>query len=195
LQLPLPPHLSPLPLIEKIDPKKDVDGFHPYNIGRLLLGNQEGPIPCTPKGIHTLLVKSSIEVSGKHTVIVGRSNIVGKPLAALLMQKEPTCNATVTIAHGGTKNLEALCKEADILVCAMGSPCFITDKHVKQGAVVIDVGMNKIQKDGKSILVGDVDFEKVSPICSHITPVPKGVGPMTIAELLSNTLASYKKRI
>ncbi len=195
LQLPLPLHLNPLPFLEEIDPSKDVDGFHPYNIGRLLLGEKGGPVPCTPKGIHSLLLEYSIEVSGKRVVIVGRSNIVGKPLAALLMQKDPTCNATITVAHGGTNNLEALCQEADILICALGKPRFITDKHVKKGAVVIDVGINKVEENEKSILVGDVDFAKVAPLCSYITPVPKGVGPMTIAELLSNTLDAYMKRI
>ena len=145
--------------------------------------------------MHTLLQEYSIEVSGKRVVIIGRSNIVGKPLAALLMQKDPTCNATVTLAHGGTQNLEALCKEADILICALGKSRFITDKHVKKGATVIDVGINKIEENGKTLIVGDVDFEKVSPLSSHITPVPGGVGPMTIAELLSGTLAAYKKRI
>ncbi len=189
MQLPLPPHLSAYSLIEHIAPSKDVDGFHPVNIGKLLLGESGGFIPCTPQGIHRLLTDSNIEVSGKHVVIVGRSNIVGKPLAALLMQKDPLCNATVTIAHSKSQNLASLCKEADILVAAMGQPKFITEKMVRKGAVVIDVG---ISKQG-STLVGDVDFEHVAPLCSHITPVPGGVGPMTVALLLHNTLKAYKR--
>ena len=189
MQLPLPPHLCAFSLMEYIAPSKDVDGFHPVNMGKLLLGDSTGFIPCTPQGIHRLLIDSQIEVSGKHVVIVGRSNIVGKPLAALLMQKDPLCNATVTIAHSKSQNLASLCKEADILIAAIGHPKFITEKMVRKGAVVIDVG---ISKQG-SCLVGDVDFEHVAPLCSHITPVPGGVGPMTIALLLHNTLKAYKR--
>jgi len=189
MQLPLPSHLSPFSLMEHITPFKDVDGFHPVNMGKLLLGECGGFIPCTPQGIHRLLIDSNIEIAGKHIVIVGRSNIVGKPLAALLMQKDPLCNATVTIAHGKSQNLVSLCKEADILVAAIGHPKFITEKMVRRGAVVIDVG---ISKQG-SILVGDVDFEHVAPLSSHITPVPGGVGPMTVALLMHNTLKAYKR--
>lgn len=191
LQLPIPPHLDPLKMIEQIDPKKDVDGFHPINMGHLLLGNSKGMIPCTPKGIHRLLVDSGLSWEGKHVVIVGRSNIVGKPLAALLMQKEPSYNATVTVVHSRSSNLESLCLEADILIAALGHPKFITKKMVRSGAIVIDVGINKLS-DGS--LVGDVDFEEVAPLCSHITPVPGGIGPMTIACLLSNTLQAYGHR-
>lgn len=196
LQLPLPAHLNPLPIIEQIDPKKDVDGFHPLNMGKLLLGETGGFIPCTPKGVHTLLLESNIPIEGKHVVIVGRSNLVGKPLAALLMQKNPLCNATVTVAHASSNNLSSLCKEADILIAAIGKPLFITEKMVRPGAVVIDVGINKILKPGESkpVVVGDVDFEKVAPLCSYITPVPHGVGPMTIALLLSNVLESFELR-
>jgi methylenetetrahydrofolate dehydrogenase (NADP+)/methenyltetrahydrofolate cyclohydrolase len=189
LQLPLPSHLDPLRIIEEIDPKKDVDGFHPLNMGKLLLGELDGFIPCTPKGIHRLLVDSSLSISGKHVVIVGRSNIVGKPLAALLMQKDPSCNATVTIAHSGSKNLPSLCKEADILIAAIGKPRFITKDMIRPGAVIIDVGINR-DPNSKNLL-GDVDFLNVAPLSSWITPVPGGVGPMTIAMLLLNTFQGY----
>jgi methylenetetrahydrofolate dehydrogenase (NADP+)/methenyltetrahydrofolate cyclohydrolase len=189
MQLPLPPHLSAFSLIEHIAPGKDVDGFHPVNMGKLLLGEPGGFIPCTPQGIHSLLIHSNIEIAGKHVVIVGRSNIVGKPLAALLMQKDPLCNATVTIAHSKSQNLTSLCKEADILVAAIGQPKFITEKMVRKGAAIIDVG---ISKQGGT-LVGDVDFEHVAPLSSLITPVPGGVGPMTVALLLHNTLKAYKR--
>ncbi len=193
LQLPIPPHLDPLIFLEKISPSKDVDGFHPFNMGKLLLGNTDGLIACTPKGVHRLLVEYKIPIEGKHVVIVGRSNIVGKPLAALLVQKHPNCNATVTIAHSHTSNIKTLCQEADILIAAIGSPKFITKEMIKTGAVVVDVGMNKISSQGQSSLIGDVDFENVAPITSYITPVPGGVGPMTIAILLENTLTAYKK--
>jgi len=188
MQLPLPPHLSAFSLIEHILPSKDVDGFHPVNMGKLLLGESDGFVPCTPQGIHRLLIDSNISIEGKHVVIVGRSNIVGKPLAALLSQKKPFCNATVTLAHSKSNNLSSLCKEADILIAAIGNPHFITKEMVKKGAVVIDVGINK----GPSGLIGDVDFEEVAPLCSYITPVPGGVGPMTVALLLANTLQAYK---
>jgi len=188
VQLPLPKHLSAFNLIEHIIPSKDVDGFHSLNMGKLLLGEPGGFIPCTPQGVHRLLTDSGIEIEGKHVVIVGRSNIVGKPLAALLMQKDPLCNATVTLVHSKSRNLASLCKEADILVAAIGKPKFITKDMVKPGSIVIDVGINRV--DAK--LVGDVDFENVAPITSHITPVPGGVGPMTVALLLHNTLKAYK---
>lgn len=195
IQLPLPSHLNTLFILEQITPSKDVDGFHPVNMGKLLLGDPDGFIPCTPKGIHRLLIDSGISIAGKHVVIVGRSNIVGKPLAALLMQKDPFCNATVTVAHSSSNNLPALCREADILIAAIGQPKFIKKEMVKPGVCVIDVGINKILEPGesKSSLVGDVDFEEVAPLCSYITPVPGGVGPMTIAYLLANTLKGFKK--
>ncbi len=183
LQLPLPSHLDPHRMLEAIDPTKDVDGFHPLNMGKLLLG-LEGLIPCTPLGIHTLLQKSGISVEGKNVVIAGRSSIVGLPLAALLMQKKPGCNATVTVAHSKTPNLKEVTKKADILIAAMGKPRLITADMVQEGAVVIDVGINKVE--GK--LVGDVDFDAVLPKCKAITPVPGGVGPMTVAMLLHNTV-------
>lgn len=187
IQQPLPPHLHVGDIMSCVSVHKDVDGFHPYNVGCLLLG-EKGLIPCTPRGIQVLLETSNIPVAGKHVVIVGRSNIVGKPLAALLMQKHPGCNATVTVAHSRTENLKNLCLTADILVAATGHPHLITQEMVKQGATVIDVGINRVE--GR--IVGDVDFHSVAAIASHITPVPGGVGPMTIAMLLSNTLLCYK---
>ena len=191
VQQPLPKHLSEKKVIETIDPSKDVDGFHPVNIGKALLGQEDGFLPCTPFGILTLLEKAHIKVEGKHVVIIGRSNIVGKPLAAMLVQKKKHCNATVTIVHSETKNLQELCKMADILVAAIGKPGFVTKEMVKENAVVIDVGINAIEHHGKRHLVGDVDFESVSKHCSKITPVPGGVGPMTIAMLLHNTYLSF----
>jgi methylenetetrahydrofolate dehydrogenase (NADP+)/methenyltetrahydrofolate cyclohydrolase len=188
VQLPLPDHISPLTIMEAIDPNKDVDGFHPVNMGKLLLGETSGFFPCTPQGIVTLLIRSRIETSGKHIVIVGRSNIVGKPLAAMLMQKAPGCNGTVTIAHSRTSNLAEICRSADILIAAAGSPGLIRADMVREDAVVIDVGINRV--DGS--IIGDVDFEAVAPRCRAITPVPGGVGPMTIAMLLSNTLKAYR---
>ncbi len=187
VQLPLPSHINESTITQAITPRKDVDGFHPINLGKLLQGDEAAVIPCTPHGIKVLLEKSNIDVSGKHVVIVGRSNIVGKPLAALLMQKKPGCNATVTLCHSRTKNLAEITRTADILIAAIGQPHFIKKEMVKPGATVIDVGINRV--DGK--IVGDVDFETVAPIASHITPVPGGVGPMTIAMLMQNTLQSY----
>lgn len=189
VQLPLPHHIKVDKILEAIDPKKDVDGFHPLNMGRLLLGEKKGFFPCTPYGISIMLHRSGIQVAGKHVVIIGRSNIVGKPLAALLMQKEKEANATVTVAHSASENLSELCLSADVLIAAMGRPHFVKASMVKKGAVVIDVGINRV--GGK--IIGDVDFDEVAPKCSHITPVPGGVGPMTIAMLLSNTLLSYQR--
>jgi methylenetetrahydrofolate dehydrogenase (NADP+) / methenyltetrahydrofolate cyclohydrolase len=196
IQLPLPPHISTSHMMRAVDPSKDVDGFHPINMGKLLLGELDGFLSCTPQGVHVLLTHSQIPLLGKHVVIVGRSNIVGKPLAAILMQKAPHCNATVTVAHSMTENLPEVCRSADILIAAIGQPHFIKANMVKKGAVVIDVGINRITgPDQKTHLVGDVDFDQVAPLCSHITPVPGGVGPMTIAMLLSNTLLSYQRRV
>lgn len=177
VQLPLPPHIDSKRVLNLIDPNKDVDGFHPHNIGRLAV-DQRHMIPCTPKGIMHLLNTYGITVEGKHCVIVGRSNIVGKPLAMLMLND----NATVTICHSHTRDLTSLTKQADILVCAVGKPKFITADMVKPGAVVIDVGINRV--DGK--LCGDVDFDAVSEVASYITPVPGGVGPMTVAALIDN---------
>lgn len=196
VQLPLPSHISSLKMIELVNPHKDVDGFHPFNMGKLLLGLEDGFVPCTPLGIQTLLKRCQIPVEGKHVVIVGRSQIVGKPLAALLMQNKPGANATVTVAHSHTENLISLTRSADILIAAVGIPRFITKEMVKRGAVVIDVGINR---EGDAThpkgyrLIGDVDFKEVEEKCSAITPVPNGIGPMTVAMLLSNTLLSYQR--
>ena len=182
VQLPLPPHIHPLPIMRAIDPDKDVDGFHPVNVGKLLLG-EEGIAPCTPRGIQILLARSNIAVEGKHVVILGRSNIVGKPLAAILIQKRKGCNATVTLAHSQTEHLAEITRSADILVAAIGQPHFVKKEMVKANSVIIDVGINRFGDK----LIGDVDFEAVLPIVSRITPVPGGVGPMTIAMLMQNT--------
>lgn len=188
VQLPLPKHIDEKVVTAFIDPSKDVDGFHPFNVGKMLLGEEGGFLPCTPYGIQTLLEKCQIPVEGKHVVILGRSNIVGKPLGAILMQKKKHCNATVTIAHSQSEHLIELSRSADILVAAIGRPHFVKKEMVKRGAAVIDVGINRTST-GK--LVGDVDFDGVSQVASHITPVPGGVGPMTIAMLLQNTLSSF----
>lgn len=194
IQLPLPPHINPIPILRHISPEKDVDGLHPINVGKMLIGEKDAFFPCTPYGIKVLLERSNINVSGKHVLIIGRSNLVGKPMAAILMQNTEGANATVTVAHSKTSNLKELCLTADIIIAAIGQPKFVTADMVKEGAVVIDVGINKIpassQKNGYKI-VGDVDFENVQHKCSAITPVPGGVGPMTIAMLLNNTLKSF----
>ncbi len=182
VQLPLPNHIREDVIIRAIDPKKDVDGFHPQSVGALCIG-QPGYLSCTPAGIIELLKRSNIEISGKECVIVGRSNIVGKPMALLMLRE----NATVTIAHSRTQDLEAVCKRADILIVAVGIPKFINDDYVKEGAVVIDVGIHR-NKENK--LCGDVDYERVVSHCSAITPVPGGVGPMTIAMLMHNCVES-----
>lgn len=185
VQMPLPSHINKDLVLRSILPGKDVDGFHDINMGRLLIG-QEGLVPCTPLGIIKLLEHHNIPVEGKFAVVVGRSNIVGKPVAIMLLQK----NATVTICHSRTKNMEELCRMADILIAATGKPGMITGDMVKEGAVVIDVGINRLD-DGK--LVGDVDFKSVSERAGWITPVPGGVGPMTIAMLLHNTVKAAKQ--
>lgn len=197
VQLPLPKQINPLLVMRYIDPKKDVDGFHPMNTGKLLSGDSDAFVPCTPLGIKVLLARSGIETAGKHALILGRSNIVGKPMAALLMQNTQGGNATVTVAHSKTENLTAISQTADIIIAAIGRPRFLTHEMVKEGAVVVDVGINKIINPARSSgyeIVGDVDFENVKDKCSHITPVPGGVGPLTIAMLLANTLASYARR-
>lgn len=191
IQMPLPSTINALKVIHSIDPDKDVDGFHPMNMGKLLTGEPGGFIPCTPLGIQRLLLHTQMPLLGKHVVIVGRSNIVGKPLAALLSQKNSEANATVTLAHSLSLHLKEICRSADILIACAGVPRLIDASMVKQGAIVIDVGINRI---GPSQLVGDVDFDAVAPLCSYITPVPGGVGPMTIALLLCNTLLSYQQR-
>ena len=180
VQLPLPAHICEENIINAIDPKKDVDAFHPVNVGKIMVGNYDF-VPCTPAGVMELIRESGIEIAGKQCVVVGRSNIVGKPQAMLLLHE----NGTVTICHSKTKNLKEITKKADILVAAIGKPRFITADMVKEGAVVIDVGINRI---AEKKLVGDVDFENVEKVASAITPVPGGVGPMTIAMLMKNTV-------
>ena len=181
VQLPVPKHINEEKIINAISPKKDVDGFHPQSVGALCIG-QPGFVSCTPAGIIELLKRSGIEIAGKECVIIGRSNIVGKPMALLMLRE----NATVTITHSKTKDLKDVCKRADILIVAIGKPQMITEKYVKEGAVVIDVGIHR-REEG---LCGDVDFERVSEHCSYITPVPGGVGPMTIAMLMHNCVES-----
>lgn len=183
-QLPLPKQINEDHIIKAISPKKDVDGFHPQNVGALVIGEQ-GFVSCTPAGIIQLLKRSNIEMDGKHCVVVGRSNIVGKPMSLLMLRE----NATVTICHSHTKNLEKICKEADILIVAIGKPQFIGKEYVKKGAVVIDVG---IHRDENNKLCGDVKFDEVEPVASYITPVPGGVGPMTIAMLMHNCVEAMK---
>lgn len=195
VQLPLPGHINEQHVIEAIDPKKDVDGFHPENVGRTVIGLPSF-VSATPSGIVQLLKRYNVETSGKNCVVVGRSNIVGRPMSILMSQK--SINATVTVAHSRTKNLEALCASADILIAALGSPGFIKANMVKEGAVVIDVGTTRIpSKETKSgfRLKGDVVFDEVAPKCSLITPVPGGVGPMTRVSLLSNTLQAATGKI
>ena len=185
VQLPLPKHLDPEEVIMAIDPAKDVDAFHPVNVGKIMIGNYDF-LPCTPAGVMELLHRSGIEVSGKECVVIGRSNIVGKPQAMLLLHE----NATVTVCHSKTRDLPSVCRRADILVSAVGKANFVTADMVRNGAVVIDVGMNR-DENGK--LCGDVDFEPVSEKASYITPVPGGVGPMTITMLLKNTVTAAKR--
>lgn len=193
VQLPLPAHINPSVVMEKISPEKDVDGFHPINQGKLLLGATDGLVPCTPLGISFLFERSGIDTTGKHVVIIGRSNIVGKPMAALLMRKGRGGDATVTVVHSHSENIPAICRSADILIAALGKPHFITAEMVKEGSVVIDVGINRLQ-GGTTKLIGDVDFDKVKEKCRAITPVPGGVGPMTIAMLLNNTIKIYLRK-
>lgn len=183
-QLPLPKHINEDHVIKAISPKKDVDGFHPQNVGALVIG-EKGFVSCTPAGIIQLLKRSNIEMDGKHCVVVGRSNIVGKPMSLLMLRE----NATVTICHSHTKNLKEICKEADILIVAIGKPQFIDKEYVKDGAVVIDVG---IHRDENNKLCGDVKYDEVEPVASYITPVPGGVGPMTIAMLMHNCVEAMK---
>lgn len=185
VQLPVPAHIDENKIIRAISPNKDVDGFHPENVGRLVIG-EKGFVSCTPAGIIELLKRSNIEISGKNCVVIGRSNIVGKPMALLMLRE----NATVTIAHSKTRNLKEICKEADILIVAIGKPQYITADYVKEGAVVIDVG---IHRDATNKLCGDVKYDEVYPHASAITPVPGGVGPMTIAMLMNNCVESMLK--
>ncbi len=197
VQLPLPGHISEQRLIEAIDYRKDVDGFHPINVGRQSIG-----LPCfrsaTPAGIMTLLERYGIPTSGVHCVVLGRSNIVGKPIAALMMQKATPGNATVTVCHRDTRNIKEICREADIIIAAMGRPEFVTSDMVKEGATVIDVGTTRVPDASRKSgfrLCGDVKFDEVAPKCAYITPVPGGVGPMTIVSLMLNTLLAAKHEI
>lgn len=195
VQLPLPKHINEEKILLAINPEKDVDGFHPVNVGNLVIG-KKAFLPCTPHGIIVLLQKMNIETSGKHAVVIGRSNIVGKPVAILLARKETNC--TVTICHTGTKNLSEFTKNADIIIAASGHPNTVTADMVKEGAVVIDVGVNRIPDSSKKSgfrLTGDVDFDSIKEKASFITPVPGGVGPMTIAMLMKNTLEAAENRI
>jgi methylenetetrahydrofolate dehydrogenase (NADP+)/methenyltetrahydrofolate cyclohydrolase len=195
VQLPLPKHLNEAEVLLAIDPAKDVDGFHPMNVGKMVVG-EKAFLPCTPHGVIQLLIRSGVTIEGSNTVIVGRSNIVGKPLANMLIQKQPNRNATVTVCHTRTKNLARYTKQADIVIAAAGRPNTITADMIKKGAVVIDVGVNRVEDATKKKgyrLVGDVDFEAVKEKASLITPVPGGVGPMTITMLLYNTVESAKR--
>ena len=203
VQLPLPKHVDDKKVLNAIDPDKDVDGFHPVNVGRLMIGGDEVKFPpCTPAGIQELIVRSGVETSGAEVVVVGRSNIVGKPIANMMLQKGAGANSTVTIVHTRTKDLAAHCKRADILIVAAGVPDLVKPEWIKPGACVIDVGVNRVgekisEKTGKkiAILKGDVDFEAAKEVAGSITPVPGGVGPMTITMLMKNTLKSLKAKL
>ena len=197
VQLPLPKHISEQKIIESIDYRKDVDGFHPVNVGRMSIG-----LPCfvsaTPAGILELLARYDIDTKGKRCVVLGRSNIVGKPVATLMMQKHTPGDATVTVCHSATQNIKEICREADIIIAALGRPGFVTADMVKQGAVIIDVGTTRVPDASRKSgfrLCGDVDFANVAPLCSFITPVPGGVGPMTICSLMKNTLLAGQHAI
>jgi methylenetetrahydrofolate dehydrogenase (NADP+)/methenyltetrahydrofolate cyclohydrolase len=196
VQSPPPAHIDERVVIEAIDPRKDVDGFHPVNVAKLALGDPDAFVPCTPMGCQRLLIESGIETAGAHAVVLGRSMIVGKPMALLLMQKGLGGDATVTVAHSRTRDLAAVCRTADILIAAIGRPEFVKADFVKEGAVVIDVGINRVADASSpkgSKLVGDVDFNAVAPKCAAITPVPGGVGPMTIAMLMHNTVLACER--
>lgn len=193
VQMPLPKNLNEEKIIEAVSPSKDVDGLHPVNVGNLVIG-KETFVSCTPAGIQELLIRYKIETAGKHLVVVGRSNLVGKPIANLMFQKKKNANSIVTICHSAAKDISVYTKQADILIAAMGTPGFIKGNMVKEGAAVIDVGINRIEDKSHpkgTRIVGDVDFDEVSKKASYITPVPGGVGPMTIAMLLQNTFKAY----
>ena len=191
VQAPLPRHINSTKIFAAVSPDKDVDGFHPVNVGKLLLGDTTGFVPCTPAGVHELLIRAGVKLAGAEVVVLGRGNIVGKPMAAILCQKADHCNATVTLCHSATRDIAAHCRRADVLVVAMGVAEFLKAEMVKPGAVVVDVGVNRIadpaSKSG-SRLVGDVDFARVQPVAGLITPNPGGVGPMTVAMLMRNTV-------
>jgi len=203
VQLPLPKHINEKKVLNAIDPDKDVDGFHPVNVGRLMIGGDEVKFPpCTPAGIQEMIVRTGVETSGAEVVVVGRSNIVGKPIANMMLQKGDGANSTVTVVHTRTKDLEGHCKRADILIVAAGVPGLVKPEWIKPGACVIDVGVNRVgekisEKTGKkiAILKGDVDFDEAKEIAGSITPVPGGVGPMTVTMLMVNTLKSLKFKL
>ena len=191
VQAPLPKHIDERVVYSTVAPTKDVDGFHPINVGKLMLGDASGFLPCTPAGVHELLIRSGVKMDGAEVVVLGRGNIVGKPMASILIQKSRNANATVTICHSASRHVKEHCLRADIIIAALGSAKFVTADMVKPGAVVMDVGVNRISDPsakGGSRLVGDVDFDAVQPIAGRITPNPGGVGPMTIAMLLQNTV-------
>ena len=193
IQLPLPKHISESKIIEAVNPSKDVDGFNPVNVGKMILGFSTF-LPATPFGIQMLLERSNVETAGKHCVVLGRSNIVGTPIANMLSRNASNANCTVTLCHSKTENLAEITRQADIIIVAIGKPFFLKADMVKEGATVIDVGIHRIEDKNSEKgyrIVGDVDFDNVAPKCSHITPVPGGVGPMTIVSLLSNTLKAY----
>lgn len=197
VQLPLPSHIDERKVIESIDPAKDVDGFHPINLGKMMIG-VDSFLPATPSGIIDLLAAYKIETQGKNCVVLGRSNIVGTPMSLLLSRKAEIGNATVTVVHSRTKNIEEICSKADIIIAAIGQPGFVKENMVKEGAVVIDVGTTRVDAPNTKRgwrLVGDVDFENVAEKCSFISPVPGGVGPMTIVSLMKNTLKAYNNRL
>ncbi|MBQ0112492.1 MAG: bifunctional methylenetetrahydrofolate dehydrogenase/methenyltetrahydrofolate cyclohydrolase FolD [Bacteroidales bacterium] len=196
VQMPLPKHIDARKITDRIDPRKDVDGFHPVNVGRMVL-SLPSYIPATPYGIVTLIERSGIETQGKHCVVIGRSDIVGTPVSLLMSRKGKHSDCTVTLCHSKTENLKEICLQADIIIVAIGKPAFLKAEMVKEGAVVIDVGIHRIPDDSEKgyYVTGDVDFEEVSKKCSYITPVPGGVGPMTIVSLLTNTLRAYKKEV
>ena len=191
IQQPFPKHLDAIKVINSINPDKDVDGFHPLNLGKMLMEDESGLVSCTPLGILKLLEHYKIDLNQKHVVVVGRSLIVGRPIANLLNQKRKFCNATVTMCHSQTAKLDEITRSADVLISAIGKPKFITSDMVKKDSIVIDVGINRRQENGQDFIVGDVDFETVAKKTSYITPVPGGIGPMTIAMLLQNTLKSF----
>ena len=197
IQLPLPKHINEMRILEAVDYKKDVDGFHPINAGRLMIG-EKCFLPCTPAGIHELLIRCNVQTSGKNAVVLGRSNIVGKPIANILLQKANGANCTVTICHSATEYISEFTRNADIIIAAIGKPYFLKGDMIKEGVVIIDVGINRVEDTNHPKgykVVGDVDYDECYPKASKITPVPGGVGPMTIAMLMKNTLDSALKRI
>jgi methylenetetrahydrofolate dehydrogenase (NADP+) / methenyltetrahydrofolate cyclohydrolase len=198
VQSPPPKHIDEATVVGALDPRKDVDGFHPTNVAKLVLGDESGFVPCTPLGIQRLLLESKIDIAGAHVVVLGRSMIVGKPLALLLMQKKRDADATVTVVHSRSRDLEKITRSADILIAAIGRPNFVKAEHVREGVVIIDVGINRLEggtSERGYRLVGDVDFEQVAPKAAAITPVPGGVGPMTIAMLMSNTIKACRGQL